>query len=165
MTKALLLVGFLLLLTSFTPVQQVPPPASLQVSGVVARPLTWSATDLAQHPHVTVRATDKQGHEHRYAGVPLHAILEACGAVTDNRLHGKELRKALLVTAADQYEVFFALAELDPTFAARTIILADQCDGRPLPPTAGPWQVIVPGERKPARWIRQVVRLRVVILP
>lgn len=59
------------------------------------------------------------------------------GAVAGGKLHGADLMKALKVTAADQYQVFFALAELDPLFSPRTIILADLCDGKPLPPDAG----------------------------
>lgn len=138
---------------------------NLTITGALARPLTLSAAELAKQPHVTVKAKDKQGKEHTYTGVPLSALLEASGAVANNKLHGKEFMKALKVTAADNYQVFFALAELDPAFATQTIILADRCDGKPLTAEAGPWQVIVPGEKKPGRWIRQVVSMQVVELP
>jgi len=141
------------------------PAARLTVTGAVARPLVWSAGEVAEQPHVTVKAKDKQGKEHTYSGVPLSALLEASGAVADNKLHGKEFLKALKITAADNYQVFFALAELDPNLATRTIILADRCDGKPLAAGAGPGQVIVPGEKKPGRWIRQVTGMQVVTLP
>jgi DMSO/TMAO reductase YedYZ molybdopterin-dependent catalytic subunit len=140
-------------------------PVTLQVSGAVARPLNWSVAEVARQPHVTVTAKDKQGQPHQYRGVPLSAILEAAGAVPGGKLHGREFMKALKVTAADNYQVFFALAELDPAFATGTVILADQCDGKPLPAETGPWQVIVPGEKKPGRWVRQVRSLQVVLVP
>ncbi|HTI10469.1 MAG TPA: hypothetical protein VL832_18000 [Puia sp.] len=34
--------------------------------------------------------------------------------------------------------------------------LADQVDGSPLPANKGPFRIVVPGEKKPARWIWQV---------
>jgi hypothetical protein len=49
--------------------------------------------------------------------------------------------------------------ELAPSFTDRTILLADRRDGKPLSDREGPLQVIVPGEKKHARWVRQVVRL------
>ncbi|WP_332367659.1 hypothetical protein [Spirosoma telluris] len=63
--------------------------------------------------------------------------------------------------ANDGYEVIFALAEIDPEFATRTIILADVVDGAPLPLGVGPYRVVVPGEKKPARWIREVKSIEV----
>jgi hypothetical protein len=37
-----------------------------------------------------------------------------------------------------------------------TLGLADTKDGQPLPPREGPFRIIVPGEKRPARWVRQV---------
>ena len=47
-------------------------------------------------------------------------------------MKGKNLTKYILVTASDNYQVVFALAELDKAFTDRTIHLADQVDGKPL---------------------------------
>ncbi|MDQ2793792.1 MAG: molybdopterin-binding protein, partial [Bacteroidota bacterium] len=67
----------------------------------------------------------------------------------------------VLASAADGYQAVFALAELDPSFATRPVLLADRCDGQPLPATAGPYQIIVPDEKKMGRCVRQVRALRV----
>ena len=48
-----------------------------------------------------------------------------------------------------------------PGFTDRVILLADRRDGKPLSAREGPFQVIVPGEKKHARWVRQVIRLKV----
>lgn len=72
------------------------------------------------------------------------------------QLRGKNMAKYLLVRSADGYEVIFSLPELDSAFTNRVIILADQMDGSPLPANKGPFRIIVPGEKKPARWIWQV---------
>ena len=67
----------------------------------------------------------------------------------------------LVVEAADGYRAVFALSELDPAFTDRVVLLADRRDGQPLSMRDGPLQVVVPGEKKHARWVRQVIRLRV----
>jgi hypothetical protein len=72
------------------------------------------------------------------------------------------MSEVLLVSAADGYKVAFALAEVDPAFAAREIILADKREGKPLDAKQGPFRVVAPGDKRPARWIRQVTELRVV---
>jgi DMSO/TMAO reductase YedYZ molybdopterin-dependent catalytic subunit len=58
--------------------------------------------------------------------------------------------------------VVFALPELDPEFATQTILLAYQVDGKPLPAGEGPFRVVVPQEKKPARWIREVTAIKVL---
>jgi hypothetical protein len=42
------------------------------------------------------------------------------------------------------------------------ILLADKADGHPLESKEGPFRVVVPGERRLARWVRQVTTLKVV---
>jgi hypothetical protein len=69
---------------------------------------------------------------------------------------------SVLVEAADKYQVVFALPELDSLFTDRVILLADTCDGKPLPEKNGPLQIIVPDEKRHARWVRQVKSLTIV---
>jgi hypothetical protein len=75
------------------------------------------------------------------------------------------LTRYVVVTGADGYRVVFALAELDAAFTGRAVILADSRDGGALPPNAAPFQLIVPGEKRPARWVRQVVAIEVLTAP
>jgi hypothetical protein len=67
----------------------------------------------------------------------------------------------VIVEAADGYQALFALPELDPAFTDRVILLADHRDGQPLDARTGPFQIVVPGEKKHARWVRQVTGLRI----
>ena len=62
----------------------------------------------------------------------------------------------VLVGATDGYRAAFSLAELEPELTDRVILLADTKDGQPLPSREGPFRIIVPGEKRPARWVRQV---------
>jgi hypothetical protein len=71
-------------------------------------------------------------------------------------LRGERMLTYLVVEAADGYRVVFALPEIAPAFTDRTILLVDRRDEQPLSPREGPLRVIVPGEKRQARWIRQV---------
>jgi DMSO/TMAO reductase YedYZ molybdopterin-dependent catalytic subunit len=133
----------------------------LEVRGEIPRPVTFSAADFAKLPRRTVRAQGHDRVESQFEGVPLFEVLARAGVPSGNELRGQAMALYLVVEASDGYRAVFALAELDPAFSDRVILLADRRDGRPLPESAGPLQMIVPGEKKHARWVRQVIRLRI----
>jgi len=101
------------------------------------------------------------GHAIECEGVSLAALLQAAKAMPAEPLRGAQLARVVEVTARDGYRVAFALAELDPSLGNRTVVLADRCDGAPLSAGDGPWRLVVPGESRPARWIRQVDSIHV----
>jgi DMSO/TMAO reductase YedYZ molybdopterin-dependent catalytic subunit len=133
----------------------------LRVGGAVKTPLSLTAEDMAKLPRATVRAKDRDDREATFEGTPLVEILRAAGVEFGERLRGEALARCVAVEAADGYRAVFALPELDPAFAERTIILADRRDGKPLSEAEGRFRVIVPGEKRHARWVRQVVALTV----
>lgn len=135
--------------------------ATVKVTGEVLKPLTLSATDLAAMPRTEATAKDKQGVPHTFSGVALADIFQAAGVTTGRQLRGENLAKYVLVTCADGYQVVFSLAELDSSFTDRVVILADQMEGKPLPAGVGPYRIIVPGEKKPARNCFQVTAIAI----
>ena len=124
-------------------------------------PVNVSAADIAAMPHQKL-IVDDHGKSVSFEGVPLRMVLEKAGLVFDNSMHSKRLTSYLLVNAADGYRVIFALPELDPGFTDRVILLADRADGHALDSKQGPFRIVVPGEKRMARWVRQVVGLKVV---
>jgi len=86
------------------------------------------------------------------------------GVQLGDTIHGPRLAEVVLATAADGYKVTFALAEADPAFATREIIVADKRDGKPLGPKEGPFRIVAPGDKRPARWIRQLTELKVIVV-
>jgi len=134
---------------------------TLQVINLDGHSTTLTAAQISSLPHVTVDARDHDGPA-QFRGLPLSAILSSAGIQLGDSLHGTRMSEVLLVSAADGYKVAFALAEVDPAFAAREIILADKREGKPLDAKQGPFRVVAPGDNMPARWIRQVTELRVV---
>ncbi|GAA4302224.1 hypothetical protein GCM10023143_04500 [Compostibacter hankyongensis] len=144
---------------SFCRGQDAKPPRAVTVTGAVQHPLKLSAADLSGMKRTEVRAAGKDGKTHAFSGVALSDILEKAGVAMGPALRGKNMASYLLVKAADGYRVIFALPELDAAFTDRRIILADREDGQALPAGKGPFRVIVPGEKKPARWIWDVTAL------
>jgi hypothetical protein len=71
----------------------------------------------------------------------------------------------VLAEAADGYAVAFTLSELDPQFGNRTAIVAMTRDGVSLSERDGPLQIVLPADEFHARWVRQLVRLRLLQLP
>lgn len=136
--------------------------ASIKISGEVTNPLTINVDELHKFDQTTVTRKDHDGHDHIYTGVVLADILKKAGATLGPELKGKNLTKYLLITASDNYQVVFTLAELDKAFTDRKIILAGQVDGKPLPSGEGPFRIIVQDEKKAARCIREVITIQVL---
>lgn len=133
----------------------------IAVTGEVANSLQLKSADLAAMKHVEVKAKDNDGKTHLYAGVPLVDILQQAGVTLGKNLRGENLAKFVLIKAADGYEVVFSLPEIDPEFTSRNIILADKADGKSLAAGTGPYRLIVPDDKKHARWVREVAAIQV----
>ena len=133
---------------------------TVRVFGDVAKPLTLTAAELATMPRtkITASAHNQTG---TYEGVAVRELLTRAGVPAGADLRGPALAKTVIVTGADGYRVAFALAEFDPAFTDRVSILADRKDGGPLAENALPFQIILADEKRPARWVRQVVSIEV----
>ncbi|GAB2861345.1 molybdopterin-dependent oxidoreductase [Hymenobacter ruber] len=143
--------------------QTVPASVGIRVIGNnLAQSVLLSPAQLAKLPRQQVTRPDHDGKKRTYSGVALYALLTAAGTKRGPDLPRKGMAHYVLVSAADGYQAVFALAELDPAFAQSSVLLADRCDGQPLPATAGPYQIIVPDDKKMGRCVRQVQSLRVV---
>jgi DMSO/TMAO reductase YedYZ molybdopterin-dependent catalytic subunit len=96
-----------------------------------------------------------------WRGVRLQDVLQRAGAALDSPLHGKALASFVRVSAADKYQVVFGLADLDATLGNTQVMLVDERDGKPLA-ADGPFRLLVPGDQRPARWVRNVTTIEVV---
>ena len=129
---------------------------TVPVTGDVAKPFTITASAFAAMKQITVKGKAHDGKEHEFTGVLLSDIVNAAGALPENKLSGKMLAKYVLIKAADGYRAVIALPEINSEFNDKNIILADKEDGKPLIEKTGPYQIIIPGEKKWGRWVRQV---------
>jgi DMSO/TMAO reductase YedYZ molybdopterin-dependent catalytic subunit len=127
-----------------------------RIGGDVERPQQWTLEDLAKLPRREGRARDRDGTEATFAGVALVDLLRLAEVPLGEKLRGSNMAIYLLIEAADGYRVVFALPELDPAFRERVVLLADHRDGQPLSTAEGPLRLVVPDEKRHARWVRQV---------
>jgi hypothetical protein len=121
-----------------------------------------SRTDIEGLPHVKVTASEHSSGPVGFEGVTLKSILEKAGVSFGESLKGKRLSSCLLVEAADGYRVVIALPELDPAFTNKQTLLVFLRDGKPLGEKEGPYRILIPDEKRMARWVRQVTTLRIV---
>jgi DMSO/TMAO reductase YedYZ molybdopterin-dependent catalytic subunit len=127
------------------------------------RTLALTQDDLRQMPRTELTATDPhENKEHRYSGVLVRDLLARAGAPVGEKLRGHALQLAVVFHSKDGYATLFALAEFDEAFSDRRLILADTEDGEPLSPSSGPLRLVVPGDKRAARWARMVTSIEVI---
>jgi hypothetical protein len=125
---------------------------------------SFTRADLESLPHVKI-TTSVSGSAATFEGVALKTVLEKAGAGFGETLRGKRLASYLLVEAADGYRVVIALPELDPAFTDKQVVLAFLKDGKLLDDKEGPYRIVIPDEKRMARWVRQVTTLKIVDVP
>jgi hypothetical protein len=121
--------------------------------------LTSTEIEALPRAKITTGASSAAG---TFEGVALRAILEKAGVGLGETLKGKRMASCLLVEAADGYRVVIALPEIDPAFNDKQIVLAFLKDGKRLDEKEGPYRLVIPDEKRMARWVRQVTTLKIV---
>lgn len=136
--------------------------ADVNIGGSVAKPYKINAAAMSAMKKVEVTVKDHDGNDHHYSGVSLYEIITKAEAMPGNMLKGKTMAKYVLITAADNYQVVLAIPEFDPAFTDRVVVLADKEDGEALAANLGPYRLIVPGDKKPARSVMRVTSIEVL---
>ena len=129
---------------------------SLEVVGLDGKSARVEVAELERCSVVT----QDRGLRTEFQGVALRDVLIKAGILFDG-LKGPAMARVVIASAPDGYRVVYAITELDPGFTDHIVLVADRRDGKPLLPDTGPLQIIVPNDKRPARWIRQVNRIEV----
>ena len=140
-----------------------PPTATLQVGGAVAAARSWTVPQLRQALAGEVRVVHYtlQGKPHQAHCVPLLAVIQAARPGFHPQVKNDRVRFLVLMRGKDGYSAAFSLAELLPEFGHAAAWLAWDRDGKPLPPEAGPVELLVPGDVKAARWVHGIAAVTV----
>ena len=145
---------------------QTPAPVpQLKITGAVSTPLSLTVADLKGLPRTTLHVTNP--HENKsetYEGVLLEELLKRAGAPHGDQLRGKLMTSFVIAEAEDGYKVVFALAELDSGIANSEVLVADTLDGAPLDAKLGPFRLVAPHDKRPARWVRMLKSITVSAL-
>jgi DMSO/TMAO reductase YedYZ molybdopterin-dependent catalytic subunit len=141
-------------------------PADFKIAGAVTTPLDLTAADLKAMPRKTLKVDNPHsGKTEVYEGVLVEDLLRKAGVPQGEQLRGPAMATYVLVEAADNYRVVFALEEFNSSFMDSEIIVADTMDGAPIPGALGPFRLVAPHEKRPARWVEMLKSLTVARVP
>jgi hypothetical protein len=118
----------------------------------------WTPATLAALPHTTLTLFNEHAKANQtYSGVPLTDLLTPLGV--PGKPHGKDFRIYLVAEGSDGYQVVYSGGEVTPDVHDGTVMVADSVDGKPLS-DEGPLKLVATGEKRPARWVRNLVAIR-----
>ena len=135
-----------------------PPAGPLQIT-FEGKSATWTTATLAPLPHVTITVHNEHTKaDETYSGVPLIALLTPLGL--SDKPRGKQLRLYVVAAGSDGYEAVYSIGEITPDVHDSTVMVADTEDGLPIA-ADGPLKLVATGEKRPARWVRNLVTIDV----
>jgi len=141
-------------------------PSDFKINGNVTTSLDLTSADLKGMPRKTLRVDNPHSKKMEiYEGVLVEDLLQKAGVPQGEQLRGQAMATYVLVEAADNYRVLFSLAEFNSSFQDSEIIVADTMDGAPIPGALGPFRLVAPHEKRPARWVEMVKSITVIRVP
>jgi hypothetical protein len=121
-----------------------------------------TAEELKGMPLTTVTVHNSHSNaDEKYEGVLLADLLVKYGAPLGKELRGAAMADYVVATGSDGYKAVFSLAEVDSSFHPGEVLVADTMDGKALDEHAGPFRLVVTEDRRPAREVRNLVRIAV----
>jgi hypothetical protein len=125
-----------------------------------AKSSEWTPASIAALPHKTITVFNEHVKANQtYSGVELFELLKPLGLPEKPR--GKDFRLYLVAEGSDGYQVVYSIGEVTPDVHDGTVLVADALDGKPITDN-GPLQLVATGEKRPARWVRNLVAIRVL---
>ncbi len=131
----------------------------LHISGLVNKPLTLTATDLASRNPVEVMVTYMSGGQtgtYRYKGVPLWQLLNEAGVKNGTGVSGNRT-KYLLVAGNDGRNAVVSWGEIDPALSGVNVLVAYEQEGVPL--GGGLTRLVVPSDARGGRYVPYVTSI------
>jgi len=137
--------------------------AELRINGAVSTPLVLSVANLKKMPRKTLSVVNPHDKKtETYEGVLLEELLQRAGVPHREQLRGPSMATYVIAEGEDGYRVVFSLAELDSGILESEVIVADTMDGAPLAAQQGPFRLVAPHEKRPARWVRMLKSITVI---
>jgi hypothetical protein len=135
----------------------ISPPNSLVLNAdLYHAPVALTVADFHALPHATITVHNTHTNaDETYSGVPLATLLAKVNAPIGAQLRKEALTAYLIATGSDGYSVIFSLAEVDPSFHAGQVLVADTRNGQPLA-DSGPFELVVTDDKRPARWVHNL---------
>jgi hypothetical protein len=131
----------------------------LTVHGLAGTNAHLNADDLAKLPQHSIKTLD-HGAPVTLEGVLLADLLAKVTRPTGEKFLNTSAWYYVLAEGLDGNRAVFAWAELDPTFTDRKVYVINRDDQR-LRDNTGSLQLLVPGDRRTTRWLRQLSSLKI----
>jgi hypothetical protein len=151
----------MLLLAPVAALAATAPAAAPGLTGAVKAPVSLDQTTLLALPATTVELPYKSATgsgKDSYTGVLLWDLVKKARLVSDAD-NNADLKRTLLVTGANGYAVAIALAELDPYYGNKQVLLAYKANANLA--SFDHLKLIVPGDIHGGRSVRDVVSIEV----
>ena len=135
-------------------------PSTTLVVTVDGRATTYTLADLQAMPQRTLKV--QNGHtqtEETYTGVAVSDLLAKAGISMDTlkRVYHSYIK----AEGTDHYWVLYSASEVQSGLRQGEAIIAISQDGKPLT-SDGQFKIVETGEKRPARWVRNLMSLTVV---
>ena len=104
---------------------------------------------------------EHSGKDESYTGVLLTDVLAKCGVVFSKDTQKKFLHSTLRMTGTDQYFVIYSAAEVSGDLHSGDVIVATKLNGGSLG-IDGKIRMVSSEDKKPARWVRNLVAITMV---
>jgi Oxidoreductase molybdopterin binding domain len=131
---------------------------SVVVAQSVEETHTIDPTMVEQLPAVEEKLSFLTSHgpeQATYTGALLWSVLDRSGMLGGDRR--ARVRHTIVVTGHDGYAASLALAEIDPDFEGKQVLLAYRRNGQPIERKT--LRLVVPGDHHGGRSVRDVVRI------
>jgi len=155
------LAGLLLLACASGWAQEKAAPSDSLVIKSESKSVTFSVAEFHALPHLSLTVHNAHTDTtESYSGVPLAVLLQKVNAPLGKELRGKAMTNYVVATGSDGYAVVLSLAEIDPELHQGQVIVADQQGGNAIGKD-GPFRLVVSDDKRPARWVRNLVAIAV----
>ncbi len=115
--------------------------------------------DLASMPQSTLRVHNAHANKDEvYTGVAVSDLLRAAGLPFSKETQQTLLRSYLRAQGTDFYFVLFSASEVEPDLNTSSVLVATGVDGHDLG-ADGAFKLVGSGDKRPARWVRNLVSL------
>jgi len=154
-------IGLVLMLWTSSSSARSDSPAGVTIMSGENRQVLLTAAHLAKLPKVTVSisfGTDHGQFHGTFAGPLLWTTLVDSKTV-DPKSPRQHVNEIVLITGADGYTATLALDEISPEFENKSVILAEQMNGKLL--GQNHFRLVVPGDQRGGRSVRDVVSILV----
>ena len=139
-------------------------PSTIRVSGAVENPRDWTPEQMKAEfaaDFKTVPYTLK-GVKGEAQCLPLLILIKAAKIKVNPKQKNHELAFGVVVKGRDGYAACFSYGELQPQIGKRSVWVALDRNGKPLPGAAAPAELLSPDDEKPSRWVHAISSITVI---